>query len=228
MGCWASFQQLEPLTAAGFFPAPPGNMAGQAGTGSLPRQIEQANIFLGKNHPKMEFPRTFSNPKGPQAGKIQGSWARRPRAAARHSPAGKRESFFSPRGPTPTCKRRTPQPCPRPGRHDSNLPFIAFSSSSSRRFLEAVQQAPMLLHGLRSPSCVLQASSTPCWRLLSPAPCTGSCTARPWLLPAAISAQLMAEQQAATKGRGRRARHCPGLLGEPKRAGLRPSASIYP
>lgn len=80
-------------------------MAGEAGAGSLPSQIEQATIFSGKNRPKVEFPRTFSNAKGPQAGKIQGSWARHPRAAARHSPAGKEKPFFAPRGPTPTCAR---------------------------------------------------------------------------------------------------------------------------
>lgn len=137
----SNWNQLQQLVSS----LSPKNMAGQAGAGCLPSQIEQATIFLGKNHPKMEFPRTFSNPKGPQAGKIQGSWARHPRAAARHSPAGKEKPFFAPRGPTPTCKRRTPQPCPRPGRHDSNLPFTAFPSSSTQRFLEAVQQALMLV-----------------------------------------------------------------------------------
>lgn len=131
---WNQLQQLVSTLS-------PGNMAGHAGAGCLPKQIEQATIFLVKNNPKMGFPRLFSNPKGPQAEKIQGSWARCPRATARHGPAGKAESFFAPRGPTPTCRRRTPQPCLRPGWLSGNLPFIAFSSRSSQCSLEAVQQA---------------------------------------------------------------------------------------
>lgn len=91
------------------------------------------------------------------------------------------------------------------------------------------QQPPVLSGGgSASPSRVLQVPSTPCWRLLSPVPCIDSCTAWPWLLFAAIPSQLMAEQQGATKGRGRRAWCCPSLLGEPKGAELRASASIYP
>lgn len=60
-------QQLEPVGTAGSAPAP-ANTAGRVG---MEINIGWANIFFGGEIiPKMEFPRAFSNCKGPQAGKI--------------------------------------------------------------------------------------------------------------------------------------------------------------
>lgn len=75
---WNQLQQLVSTLSLA-------NMAGHAGAGSLPRQIEWATIFLEKNNLKIQFSGTFSNPKRLQDGKIQGSWARHPRDAARCS-----------------------------------------------------------------------------------------------------------------------------------------------